>query len=138
MKVASIRTADSRHDPELVWLLVLGAIGIAGLAAFLLRVPTPGCLFHDLTGLPCVTCGGTRCLHSLIAGDFGNAFLWNPMIFLMALGCVVFMLYALAVVCFRLPRLRLVEMSSGQTWAIRGAIVALLAANWVYVISRGV
>jgi hypothetical protein len=74
----------------------------------------------------------------LIAGDFETAFLWNPMVFLMALGCVAFLLYALAVVCLRLPRLRLVEMSPGQTWAIRGAIVALLATNWIYVISRGV
>jgi len=138
MRVAVLRNTDNRHDTELLWLLVIGASTLAGWLALLLRMPTPICLFHKITGLPCVTCGGTRCMRGLINGDFAAAFLWNPLIFLVAIGCVVFALYAAVVVIFRLPRLRLVEISKRQAWLIRGGLIFLLAANWAYLIWRGV
>lgn len=54
----------------------------------------PRCLFKMLTGLECPGCGSTRALHHLLHGRVEEAFLLNPMIFLV-----------MAVVLFALPSL---------------------------------
>ena len=43
----------------------------------------PPCAFHALTGLQCPGCGGTRALHQLLHGNFGNAVRLNPMLFVL-------------------------------------------------------
>ncbi|MGH8048768.1 MAG: DUF2752 domain-containing protein [Chthoniobacterales bacterium] len=138
MKIGALRTPDSRHDPEILWLLVLGTMGVAGLVSLQLGVRMQRCLFHDLTGLPCPTCGGTRCLRNLIEGNFESALAWNPLVFLAAIACAIFMLYAITVVCFRLPRLRLKCVSRRQSWLICAGGALLLATNWIYLIWRGI
>ncbi|MEV4667147.1 DUF2752 domain-containing protein [Microbacterium sp. LWO12-1.2] len=40
----------------------------------------PPCLWHRITGLQCPTCGGTRALYSLLAGDFLRSFAMNPLL----------------------------------------------------------
>src|SRR5688572_25327463 len=40
---------------------------------------TGGCLIKHGTGLPCPSCGSTRSVISLVNGDFGNAFMINPL-----------------------------------------------------------
>jgi hypothetical protein len=37
------------------------------------------CLFKNITGIPCPSCGITRSLLLLIAGDFQGALLMNPL-----------------------------------------------------------
>ena len=57
-------------DHELIWLLVsLGTL--LGFALwFAARLPMPQCVFHTLTGLPCVTCGATRSAFQFLHGHF--------------------------------------------------------------------
>ncbi|MGE5345925.1 MAG: DUF2752 domain-containing protein, partial [Acidithiobacillales bacterium] len=40
----------------------------------------PPCFFHRVTGFPCLTCGGTRAVLSLLAGDLGVALHANPLV----------------------------------------------------------
>lgn len=40
----------------------------------------PPCVWHRITGLQCPTCGGTRALYSLLAGDFLRSFAMNPLL----------------------------------------------------------
>ncbi len=43
----------------------------------------PRCVFKTLTGWDCPGCGSTRALHHLLHGRFEEAFLMNPMLFVM-------------------------------------------------------
>ena len=42
----------------------------------------PDCAFARL-GIPCPSCGATRCVQSLFSGDIPSAFAYNPFIFLL-------------------------------------------------------
>ena len=94
-------------DHELIWLTV--SVASIGLAAtwFVLGLPWPRCLFHDLTGRPCVTCGMTRSAIQFFHGHFLPAFQWNPLVFAALCGLSVFNAYALIVLVTRTPRLRI-------------------------------
>ena len=63
--------------------LALAALAVAlgaRLAAWLapLSPPFPGCAFKQITGVACATCGLTRCVTALGAGDWSGAFHWHP------------------------------------------------------------
>jgi hypothetical protein len=136
MRVERRRLAAGELDAELLGLGVLGSAGALGLAWLTLGLPTPKCLFHAFTGLPCLTCGGTRCVKNLVAGHVGAALEWNPLVFLGLVAVAVFLLYAAAALVFRLPRVRVVfESAREANFARLGAAIAL-AANWIYLIFR--
>ena len=40
------------------------------------------CVFHEITGLWCSGCGGTRMIISLLHGDFKQAFYYNQLLFI--------------------------------------------------------
>lgn len=40
------------------------------------------CLFHSFTGFYCPGCGITRCILSLLSGDFKQAFFYNMLVFI--------------------------------------------------------
>jgi hypothetical protein len=92
-------------------------------------------VFHDLTGLPCVTCGMTRSAIQFLHGHFFAALKWNPLVFALLWGVVAFDLYALVTLAMRGPRLRIVFRQAERKYA-RGVIVAVLALNWFYLLSH--
>lgn len=64
------------------WLTVfIGAAIIARLIAHY-DVALPVCRFHNLTGVPCPLCGGTRALRSIADLDLLAAIQFNPLVFL--------------------------------------------------------
>jgi hypothetical protein len=136
VKFRARRLAAGELDPELLWFGVLAAVAVTGGAWLLLGLPTPVCLFHAFTGLPCLTCGGTRCVKNFLAGHFGAALAWNPLVFLGAAVAALFMLYAVIVLVFRLPRVRVVFESAREANFARVAVAIAAAANWIYLIFR--
>jgi hypothetical protein len=130
------RLRDGETDGELLALLVLGGAAALGIAWLEFHRPTPQCLFHTLTGLPCLTCGGTRCLRNLLAGHVATALAWNPLVFLGAVSAALFATYAALVIVFRIPRIRLGPLHPRLAFALRLAAVAALASNWIYLIFR--
>ncbi|MGB8354106.1 MAG: DUF2752 domain-containing protein [Chthoniobacteraceae bacterium] len=124
-------------DHEFLWLAVSGAsLGVA--AAWMKSpLPLPACVFHQLTGMPCPTCGATRCVRDFIGGHFGAAFAWNPLVFCALTGIVLFDFYALAVLLFRLPRARISITSRTVGNWLRFAVIVLVATNWMYLIEAG-
>jgi len=120
-------------DHELVWLAVsAGSLTLAA-AWFTLGLPWPRCVFHELTGLPCVTCGMTRCAIQFFHGHFLAALKWNPLVFAALCGVTVFDLYAFATLATRAPRLRMVFRLREKKFA-RGIVIGALALNWIYLL----
>ena len=122
-------------DHELIWLLVsLGAF--LGLALwFAARLPMPQCVFHALTGLPCVTCGATRSAFQFLHGHFVASLFFNPLAFLAFCSVHVFDLYALVILTTRAPRFRFGNFTRSEKLLVRGGVIILLAANWLYLLT---
>jgi hypothetical protein len=136
MQLTWRRLAEHEPNHEIIWLSVsVGSLAAASIWLSL-GLPWPTCVFHELTGLPCLTCGATRCAIAFLHGNFATALLWNPLAFL-ALGTVaLFDLYALTVLVFRAPRLRIVALKQRARNFARITAVTALALNWIFLLSH--
>jgi Protein of unknown function (DUF2752) len=129
-----LRQLDPKEtDHELIWLSV--SVSSLSLAAtwFVLGLPWPRCLFHDLTGRPCITCGMTRSAIEFFHGHLLAAFQWNPLVFLALCGSCIFNAYAFMVLAMRAPRLRIAFGQREKKFA-RGIVISALALNWIYLL----
>jgi hypothetical protein len=134
MQIVRRPLAPGETNHELIWLTVSsGGLALAA-SWFALKMPWPLCLFHALTGHPCLTCGATRSAVAFFHAQFLAAFQWNPLAFLFYCALSLFNLYALAVIIMQWPRLRIVRLNAGEKKFIRGSVIALFALNWVYLL----
>jgi uncharacterized protein DUF2752 len=133
MQLGVRRVAGGDIDHELIWLSVsVAAVGTA--AAWLaLGLPWPVCIFHQLTGLPCLTCGMTRCAIQFFHGHFLAALKWNPLVFTILGGVVAFDLYAVATLATRAPRLR-IALRESEAKYVRTIVISALVLNWIYLL----
>jgi hypothetical protein len=123
-------------DHELVWFAVsLASLALAA-AWFALGLPWPRCVFHKLTGLPCVTCGMTRCAIQFLHGHLLAALQWNPIVFTALCGVIVFDLYAFATLTTRVPRLRISFLTQQAKTSVRVSVISAFALNWIYLLSH--
>lgn len=51
------------------------------------------CVFHEITGLECPGCGITRCILSILKGNFKEAFHYNMLIFVSLPFVIVYTVY---------------------------------------------
>jgi len=95
------------------------------------------CLFHRLTGWPCLTCGSTRALAFLATGDIAAAFRVQPLAALCAAGLgAAFAAYS--VLLFLCRRVVAVRLGQGGRRATCAVGIALALLNWLYLVWRGV
>lgn len=132
--VVARRLEPGEIDHELVWLSASLVSLTLAVAWFALGFPWPQCGFHSLTGLPCITCGMTRCAIQFFHGHFLAAFQWNPLIFTVLCAVLLFDLYAFAVLITRAPRLRVHVSSPGANKFVRVSIIFVLVLNWSYLL----
>jgi len=133
MQIARRSLAPGDIDHELIWLSAsFVSVGLA-VGWFALGLPWPVCAFHELTGLPCVTCGMTRCGIQFFHGHFFAALKWNPLVFAILCGVVAYDFYAFATLVTRAPRLRVV-LHGRETKYARGLLIGALALNWIYLL----
>ena len=136
MRLRILRVGKGQIDHELLWLsvsLVSFSIAAAWLA---IGLPWPRCVFHELTGLPCVTCGMTRCAIQFFHGHFLAALKWNPLIFTALCGVMAFDLYAFATLSTRAPRLRISFSTRRAKTFARVSIILAFGLNWIYLLSH--
>jgi len=96
----------------------------------------PPCIFHRLTGIPCLTCGATRSLVALSQFDMASSFLLNPMVFVFAAGVVVFSLVSLYGLIFE--RNIVLRLDKGQKRALRIGVISLIIVNWLYLMAADI
>ena len=136
MEIARRRLASNEIDYELIWLIVsVTALGLAAGWRWV-GLPWPSCLFHDVTGLPCVTCGATRATTEFLHGRFLAALEWNPLVFAILCAMVALNLYAAAVLFARVPRVRLIQFTPSEKKTARIMLIAAAVSNWIYLLSH--
>jgi hypothetical protein len=136
--VTGTRTAF-RATPGLpVAALIGGGLAVLGAVASLLHLDQwglPLCVFKAATGIPCLTCGGTRAVVRLANLDPLGALMMNPVV---ALAFLVLVPWAVADAVLALRRRSLVlEVGPGLGQALRWIAVPVLAANWAFLIIAG-
>jgi len=125
---------NSEIDHELIWLSVSIACLIGGIVWINLSIPVPQCIFKSVTGIPCPTCGTTRCIIYILSGEFQKAFKINPLAYIGILFIIIYNCYALITVVFRLPRFRDITLTGHSKFAIRTLIILIFIGNWFYLI----
>lgn len=115
-------------------LLISGALGIlAAKALGMGRIPLPPCLFKSLTGVPCATCGLTRCGLALFQGDWRMAFHWHP-------AAVLFILCSPILIAWDLRRALRGEPFPDlpDSLAVRLTAAGLFFGTWALQVARGI
>jgi hypothetical protein len=112
---------------------VLGSAGILLLSRY--RLSFVVCYFKLFTGLPCLTCGGTRAAMRLLRLDPAGALAMNPLVTLS--GFLVAAWAAADVALFTRGRALRVELSRSAARALRILVPLAVLANWAYLIAVG-
>jgi len=134
MRFSVRRLVPGELDHELIWLGV-SVLSLGFAAAWLtIGLPWPRCVFHDLTSLPCVTCGMTRCGIQFFHGHFVAALQWNPFIFALLCAVIAFDAYAFATLIARTPRLRIHLSTQRAKTILRVSVISALVLNWTYLL----
>lgn len=131
-----IEKSRPRSPVHLVWgfiaLVILWTAWLyRGLAGNL-----PPCIFHYLTGLPCLTCGATRSIVSLSSMHFQSSIAFNPLVPLVFVCTIAFSLIHLTGRI--LNRSLLIELTAPERKLLRLSIIALVAINWLYLVLAGI
>ena len=101
-----------------------------------LGLPVPGCGFRAWSGVPCMTCGSTRMLRALWAGDPLQALTWNPLVFSALTILVAWSLLSTVRLVFGVPRRRLV-LDARERRVLRILAIVAALAGWCYAVSIG-
>lgn len=84
-----------------------------------------GCLFRDLTGIPCPACGMSRALSALVRFDIAKALEYHPVFWAFPIACVSAVLCAL-------------DKKRRRAWAICFAACAVIfIACWIVRLATG-
>ena len=111
---------------------------VAALALWIrLDLPRPICRMRAWTGIPCPTCGSTRMIEALFAGDLLGAFAWNPLVFVALVFVALWIALRGIRVLFGLPAWRIV-LTPYERRVLLVLALALVAAGWTYLVRHGV
>ncbi len=117
----------------LFWGAVALALLVLAPAAPVVVRGLPPCFFHQVTGLPCVTCGGTHAALALLSGDLPGALHENPLV---AAALVLLVVGGLVAGLLAIAGRGVKEPARIPGWA-RAVTVLVLAANWLWLIVDG-
>jgi hypothetical protein len=132
MKIEMVHV--SRRPPWPLWAVLIvflwSALGLSlvWLSAHFHR-PVQLCLFKRLTGVPCPTCGFTRGAISLLGGHIAQAWLYNPLLFLVL--ALFFAAIAIRIISARSIRINLTGNERSAAWILASV---LFFANWAYIV----
>jgi hypothetical protein len=113
-------------------------LALATLGIFLVRAAErwlpllPACLFHKLTGMPCLACGATRATLAFARGHWLAALQWHPLVVLIYVAVIAIGVLMILFAAFnqRLHSQFLNTQLTKARWWLAGAAVA----NWLYLL----
>src|SRR6476660_9684854 len=136
MSVLRRPAGSDEPNYELIWLSV-SMVSLGGaIIWFAFGLPWPRCAFHDLTGLPCLTCGMTRSAIQFFHGNFLAALRWNPLIFAGLCFISVFNVYAAIVLLAGPLRIRLAFARQREKRYVRYIAISALGLHWIYLLAH--
>lgn len=120
------------RQPLPLWMRILLGLGLGAVAVLVWLYLARGgtglrCVFFELTGLYCPGCGSGRAVTALLRGEWGRAFLYNPLLFVLGPPALCVFLYEYVRLLF--PRLRLRAIRVPRPVEI--GCVALVLAFWI-------
>ncbi len=138
MQMVWRRLTPQEIDHEQLWLAVAvtGLVALAMTSTHVLEIQLPLCPFKTITGLPCPTCGVTRAVMAMTRLDLAAALAFNPLAVAGAILGGIYLLYAAIVLAARLPRLR-PRLTARDFTSARVVVIAVLSANWLYLVLVG-
>jgi len=112
---------------HIVWLVIL--LSILGIYRYL---PPSTCIFHRVTGYPCLSCGISRAVEALFARDFIGMLYYNPLAVLFCAGLFFFSLLKLIEFIFGFT-LKL-SASKKVLFFVRMSLLISVVANWLFLV----
>ena len=112
----------------LLWLVMVGVFELLRPA---LRLDLTLCMFRNVTGVPCPTCGTTRMLLALARGQPVDALLFNPFTFAVSMLGAIWLILRLGF--GRRLSLDLGRAARRRVWIV---VTILFLFNWAYLIWR--
>ncbi|MCP4293352.1 MAG: DUF2752 domain-containing protein [bacterium] len=89
------------------------------------------CPLRDTTGIPCLTCGGTHSLVSLVDGHWIRAFQANPLIVICTVLFFAWSLWAISATVFS-PWRKTMVLSNIEKRTASILTVLSLVGNWIW------
>ena len=133
MGVVRFTRATTRWPVVGAWPLALGIVWAVLVGVFVLLKPAGSdatlCVFRNVTGLPCPTCGSSRAALAVVRGRPLEAIVLNP--FVTVAGALAIAWLTVRVGFGRRIEIDLAPRQFRLVWVV---IAALLGANWVYLI----
>ena len=135
MKVKIIR---GKHPLSIhvVWFVIL--LSVLGFYRYLFQENFNAdsvCIFHKITGYPCLSCGLSRSVDAFFAYDFIDMLYYNPLAVLFFGGLFFFSLFKLAefILAFKLN----FSISKKAAVFARIILLVLIVANWLFLVGTG-
>lgn len=127
---ASIQKGGQPLSIHVVWMFIIFGI----LAVFKFLPPTI-CVFHELTGYPCLSCGATRAANALFKGNLTSMFFFNPLAVMFFAGLFFFSLFKLLEFIFKFKLI--LRFDRKTALGARLLFAVMVAANWLFLIVSG-
>jgi len=137
MRIRLEKPSRENSDLEIVAVSIAALAVAVAVALNFVDMPLPACNFHRLTGYPCPSCGGTRACLLLSRLDVLGAARMNPLAAVLGIAGGLWALYSIAVLAFRLRRIRLGFSSNTERRIFWITAVLVALANWAYLIAVG-
>lgn len=110
---------------------------VLAVMVFLNRKGVGICLLKQWTGVPCLTCGASRAVVSMMRSNFRAAFLVQPLVTLMAPLALALGLVHACFLWFKAERLS-IHLQPVERVVLLCVGVVLLVLNWAWLIVSGV
>lgn len=127
--------APNEMDFEGWFLFGSAALAVGCLTWLAWGLPWPRCWVRHLLGVPCPTCGSTRCALAFAHGNLWHAIALNPLMFCVYAATIGYDCYASVVLLFRLPRVRFESPPGAIKRGLGIIVVVAIALNWLYLLT---